>query len=362
MKKPRCGVSDIGEYSVFRGRPKWNKNDIKYSIENYTPDMKRSDVDIILQRALKLWSDVTPLRFTRSSSSQADIKISFSSRDHGDGHPFDGPTGILAHAFSPSSGLGGDTHFDLDERWTKDSRDFNLFLVAGHEFGHALGLDHSNDRKALMFPTYLYVNTNGYKLPADDVRGIQSIYGPPTSAPVPKPPITPRPPKCNPKLSIDAATKLKGDTLFFKDMKNSRTSKVVTGFIKSTWPTVPSSIDAAFEFSQGYALLFKGSKYWAISGNSVLRGFPRSISDFNIPQNVRKIDAAVRISAKRKILFFVGNRYWSYDECRRQMDPGYPRLIAGDFKGFRSKVDAVFHNDGECQFDSKYNYIFKTTG
>uniref|UniRef100_A0A4W3H8E3 interstitial collagenase n=1 Tax=Callorhinchus milii TaxID=7868 RepID=A0A4W3H8E3_CALMI len=355
MKKPRCGVSDIGEYSVFRGRPKWNKNDIKYSIENYTPDMKRSDVDIILQRALKLWSDVTPLRFTRSSSSQADIKISFSSRDHGDGHPFDGPTGILAHAFSPSSGLGGDTHFDLDERWTKDSRDFNLFLVAGHEFGHALGLDHSNDRKALMFPTYLYVNTNGYKLPADDVRGIQSIY------------VESQDNLSNFCMMLNVLIfnrNINCEPFFFRSYvrKNSRTSKVVTGFIKSTWPTVPSSIDAAFEFSQGYALLFKGSKYWAISGNSVLRGFPRSISDFNIPQNVRKIDAAVRISAKRKILFFVGNRYWSYDECRRQMDPGYPRLIAGDFKGFRSKVDAVFHNDGECQFDSKYNYIFKTTG
>ena len=74
-------------------------------------------------------------------------------------------------------GLSGDAHFDDDEPFTTGTKDgINLDWVAVHEFGHSLGLYHSNVRESIMYPWY-----KGYKedieLTSDDIQGVQALYG-----------------------------------------------------------------------------------------------------------------------------------------------------------------------------------------
>ena len=78
-----------------------------------------------LLASLQLWSAVSPLTISETPvSSDADIRLLYSTTQHGDNFPFDGGGGVLAHAFYPHSGaLAGDVHFDDDERWTHDGRE-----------------------------------------------------------------------------------------------------------------------------------------------------------------------------------------------------------------------------------------------
>jgi len=64
---------------------------------------------------LQFWASASPLTFTESDLT-ADILLQYAAKAHGDSYPFDGPGGVLAHAFFPDS--GGQAHFDEDESWT----------------------------------------------------------------------------------------------------------------------------------------------------------------------------------------------------------------------------------------------------
>uniref|UniRef100_A0AAX7VI60 Matrix metalloproteinase-9 n=1 Tax=Astatotilapia calliptera TaxID=8154 RepID=A0AAX7VI60_ASTCA len=482
MKKPRCGVPDVANYQTFAGDLKWDHKDVTYRILNYSPDMDSAIIDDAFARAFKVWSDVTPLTFTRLYDGTADIMISFGKKDHGDPYPFDGKDGLLAHAYPPGEGIQGDAHFDDDEFWTlgkgavvkthfgnangatchfpfsfegksystcttqgrtdnlpwcsttadydkdkkygfcpsellytfdgnaggapcvfpftflgeeydscttegrsdgyrwcattgnfdqdkkygfcpsraviggnsegdpchfpfvflgkeyhsctsegrgdgklwcstTDSYDddqkwgfcpdqgYSLFLVAAHEFGHALGLDHSNIREALMYPMYSYAED--FSLHSDDISGIQYLYGSRTG-PVPTPP-NPKPPTQD---TFDTITVIQGELHFFKDghyWKMSGSSNAGPFSISNKWPALPAVIDSAFEDSLTKKLYFfsgnepSWSRFWVYTGQNVLG--PRSIEKLGLPNNIQKVEGALQ-RGKGKVLLFSGENFW----------------------------------------------------
>lgn len=189
MGQPRCGFPDLptagdGTSARFVAQgSRWTTNKIRYGFDTYTPQLTEDEVRVAVAQAFALWSAASPpLTFTEVPlEDDPEIVIRFAPGNHGDGNDFDGPGNVLAHAYYPPPAGGtfaGDAHFDEAETWTVTVPNlvgtFDLVTVAAHEFGHSLGLAHSTIRAALMFPSY---GGPHQFLDADDIGGIQSIYG-----------------------------------------------------------------------------------------------------------------------------------------------------------------------------------------
>uniref|UniRef100_A0A8C7ZQ16 Matrix metalloproteinase-9 n=1 Tax=Oryzias sinensis TaxID=183150 RepID=A0A8C7ZQ16_9TELE len=564
MKQPRCGVPDVANYKTFDGDLKWDHGDVTYRILNYSPDLDSSVTDDAFARAFKVWSDVTPLTFTRLFDGTADIMISFGKKDHGDLYPFDGKDGLLAHAYPPGEGIQGDAHFDDDEFWTlgkgpvvktyygnadgamchfpfvfggktytsctiegradklpwcsttddydrdgkygfcpserklntpdlgnsdgakcvfpfvflgdeydscttEGRRDgyrwcattsnydqdkkygfcpntdittiggnaegepchfpfeflgkeydsctsegrgdgklwcgttasydddkkwgfcpdqgYSLFLVAAHEFGHALGLDHSNIRDALMYPMYSYVED--FSLHEDDIEGIQYLYvsskvpfvlpkntdmcfflgttpdpdvtdftdePEPTNRPATTTstsPLDPTKDACK-VTKFDTITVIGGDLYFFKDGHFWRKSKKGDAALESPmliserWPALPAVIDSAFEDILTKRLyFFSGTKFWVYNGKNVLG--PRSIEKLGLPDSVQKVEGALQ-KGKDKVLLFSGENFWRLDVKTQKIDKGYPKYIDVVFGGVPIDAHDVFLYEGRTFF------------
>ncbi|XP_004509890.1 metalloendoproteinase 2-MMP-like [Cicer arietinum] len=207
---PRCGVADIingttamnagkekettsyghskpkfhtlSHFTVFPGQPRWPEGKQELTYAFFPGNDLSKTVKSVFATAFARWSEVTTLTFTETESySSADMKIGFFEGDHGDGEPFDGSLGTLAHAFSPTNGR---FHLDAAEDWvvsgdiSKSSLPtaVDLESVAVHEIGHLLGLGHSSVEDAIMFPT-ISSRMKKVVLAEDDVRGIQYLYG-----------------------------------------------------------------------------------------------------------------------------------------------------------------------------------------
>ncbi|PIO26799.1 Matrix metalloproteinase-9 [Aquarana catesbeiana] len=473
INSPRCGVPDVGKFQTFEGDLKWDHTDITYKILNYSPDLDPEVTDDAFARAFKVWSDVTPLTFTRIYNGEPDINILFGTDNHGDPYPFDGKDGLLAHAYPPGAGVYGDAHFDDDEFWTlgtgvvvktrfgnadgalchfpfvfngqsyssctsagrsdghlwcsttadfdkdkkygfcpsellytfdgnsdgqpcvfpfifqgesysscttegrtdgyrwcsttanydKDTkygfcpnrdtavnggnsagdpcvfpftflgktfnecttegredgkkwcattssydrdrkwgfcsdRGYSLFLVAAHEFGHALGLEHSSIPDALMYPNYKY--ESDFHLHSDDIEGIHYLYGAGTG-PDPTPPKPTKKPKPTTPSPTTTATPTTTESVEPSDSPVDPTQD----------PCKVKEFDAIAEL-QGELHLFKDGLYWKLPAS----GPPKSskkISD-TWPELPAKIDAAFQDPQSKKIFFFSGKYYFCQDQ------------------------------------------------
>ncbi|KAF7462054.1 Hypothetical predicted protein [Marmota monax] len=581
MRTPRCGVPDLGKFQTFEGDLKWHHHNITYWIQNYSEDLPRDVIDDAFARAFAVWSAVTPLTFTRVYGREADIVIQFGVAEHGDGYPFDGKDGLLAHAFPPGPGIQGDAHFDDEELWslgkgvvvpthfgnangapchfpftfegrsysacttdgrtdgapwcsttanydtdrkfgfcpseklytqhgnadgkpcvfpfifegnsysacttqgrsdgyrwcattdnydqdklygfcptradatviggnsagelcvfpfiflgkeystcTSDGRNdgrlwcattsnfdndkkwgfcpdqgYSLFLVAAHEFGHALGLDHSSVPEALMYPMYRFLE--GSPLHEDDVKGIQHLYGsrpepdprpPSTTTPEPQPTAPPTvcptapptarpselpttgptgppsagptgPPTAGPSEApvtldpvdspcnvdvFDAIAEIGNYLHVFKDgrywrFSEGRGPRLQGPFlIADTWPALPARLDSAFEEPLSKKIFFfSGRQVWVYTGASVLG--PRRLDKLGLGSEVTQV-TGVLPRGGGKALLFSRHLFWRFDVKTQRVDSRSPTPVDQMFPGVPLNTHDIFQYREKAYF------------
>ncbi|XP_043191576.1 matrix metalloproteinase-24-like [Amphibalanus amphitrite] len=326
MRQPRCGTPD---HPVSRRRhrrrkrhnlqgSRWRKREIKYKIVSWPSERDHQRTRQELRQAFRAWRDVSAMTFTEvdaSSDVKADITIGFEYSDHGDGEPFDGPGGTLAHAFFPI--YGGDAHFDKSEPWVigpTTGEGFDLFTVATHEFGHSLGLAHSNETTALMAPFYQPPSLDRDIVTQDDIEAIQELYG-----------------KNPDRLGDD----------------RDRAADDHQGGEADPALCREGSLDALFTVTvrgRSRTYLFRGASYWRLADDGVMAGYPRDIADRwgGVPAY---LDAVLvyspRPAAADTLFFFKGSQVWRMTEMPI-VDTGYPKRISEEFNGIPNKIDAAF--------------------
>ncbi|KAI4816340.1 hypothetical protein KUCAC02_008667 [Chaenocephalus aceratus] len=400
---------------------KWDKRHLSWRVRTFPKDsalLGRDTVRALMYYALKVWSDIAPLNFHEVAGSDADIQIDFTKADHNDGYPFDGPGGTVAHAFFPGERFtAGDTHFDDDEAWTfrspaspsqlsfgvslhnqvligsRDTHGMDLFAVAVHEFGHAIGLVHTSAIESIMRPYYQgpVGDPLKYDLPYEDKVRVWQLYGvrdsvshtnrPGNPSQTAEPPVLLDLPENRSTLLLardapdrctshfDAVAQIRGEAFFFKGKyfwRLTREKHLVSlrpAQIHRFWRGLPSnldSVDAVYERPVDHKIVFfKGLKYWVFKDNNVEEGYPRPISDFGLPLEV--IDAAFVWLHNEKTYFFKDNLYWRYDDHLRRMDLGYPK-DSSLWKGLPPKLDdAIRWSDGQhyAFLSEGSSYFFK---
>jgi hypothetical protein len=149
--------------------------DLTYHFINYNSNLAPAVAKKAVVDPMFKWAQYASLTFTETTQAGRPYSMDIIWEQ------IDGPSGILGFGYFPNDinpeSVAGDFHLDSEETWTIGPQPggIDLEYVALHEQGHCLGIGHSDDPTAIMYP--YYDGSRDATLAPDDIAAIQSIYG-----------------------------------------------------------------------------------------------------------------------------------------------------------------------------------------
>lgn len=180
----------MAEYA-FEG-PAWASNTITWTFGSGSPFSGAITAPFLatVESALAAWAASANIDFQPvAAGTPADIEIGWGSLQDGAAGAAGATIGLTTTYTTASNQLSLATVeledptqlalADTAQGYAWQGTVSTLYQVALHELGHALGLDHSSDPTAVMYPTAQSTNPG---LSFADIAGMQALYGAPAGA------------------------------------------------------------------------------------------------------------------------------------------------------------------------------------
>uniref|UniRef100_A0A915E0N0 Peptidase metallopeptidase domain-containing protein n=1 Tax=Ditylenchus dipsaci TaxID=166011 RepID=A0A915E0N0_9BILA len=344
LSKQRCGLKDTHllrskstrkrhlrhihrRRQTNAGQPilKWDKLNITYRIDSVARTIPhKGALRRVIHDAVHLWNGASGLRIEETADPHADILLSFETGQHGDMYPFDGPGRILAHAFYPMDGQGGDIHFDDEEDWKLhedlQGKEVSLGSVAAHEIGH----------RQVSGPTTTTAPTNTHAPPMPGPTFQESAGS------VPSP--------CD--TEVDAVTTVRQEIFMFRGNWFWRFD--LEGYLMEPPSPVdvfwghdlPTPVDGAFELNDRvyFFVADKIYKYWGRRRIGV-----KTLAEVGLPAHLKSIRLAYKWVYGNEVRYYIWaeDDYWRIDTAHFKAEVDYPEklLIIGkeNYLGLKPK-------------------------